>query len=77
MPKLRRNKRSAYILVERPTPPSSKSRHYFETTTCLEENRSLDHGCREIEAYNYCAGEDQQQFNRPTGPYIGKNATVR
>jgi hypothetical protein len=61
--KLRCNKRSAY--TERPTPPSPKRRPHFETRTCLGEN-ILVMDLEETEARNDCAGEGQQQFDRPT-----------
>jgi hypothetical protein len=38
------NKRSAYI--ERPTPPSSKTRPHFKIRPCLGENKDHDYGSR-------------------------------
>jgi hypothetical protein len=40
-----------------------RSRHHFETRTCLGEDKTLGHNFEETEARNECAGEDQQQFN--------------
>jgi hypothetical protein len=44
VPKLRRNKHSAYIEI--PTPPSSQRRPSFETRTCVGENENLGYGSR-------------------------------
>jgi hypothetical protein len=70
VPKLRSNKRSAYI--ERQTSPSSKRRPHFETRTGLggkyEKPVAMDR--EETEAMKDYDGEGQQQFNRPTGPWL-------
>jgi hypothetical protein len=41
--KPRSNKRNPYILVERPTPPSSNGKSRFETRACLGENKNPSH----------------------------------
>jgi hypothetical protein len=63
---LRCNNHNSY--TEKPTPPSSKGWPNFETRTCVGENINLGHGSRRDWSQkwrNDCAGEAQQQFNRP------------
>jgi hypothetical protein len=74
MLKLRCNKRSAY--TEKPTPPSSKRRHHFETRTCLGQNNNLVIDLEETEDKNDCAGECQQQFNGPNPVSVRPESAV-
>jgi hypothetical protein len=63
--KVRCNIRRAYMVS--PAPPSSKRRPHFETSTCLGENKKiLVVDLEETEVRDNCAGEDQQQFKRPS-----------
>jgi hypothetical protein len=59
------NKRSAY--TERPTPPLvEEEAPFLNTYMSRREQKSWSWVSRRPEARNDCAGEGQQQFNRPT-----------